>query len=166
MNRSTCKPHVNYITGLIALMMATMPVYAGFENEIITLIAGNKPDGVLFEIVSGNNKALDTALPRITRAVKQLRKKWPDLDIVVVSHGKEQFALTRSNSKKHMATQQQVKDLTSRDNVNVHVCGAYAQLHNISEDEFPDYVDVSAHGPEQIRDYRMLGYRVIKLGNN
>ncbi len=47
--------------------------------------------------------------------------------------------------------------------MDFHVCGAYARMHNVSEDEFPEYINVSAHGPEQIKDYQALGYIVIRV---
>lgn len=149
-------------TLLISVMLCQVS-YAGLDRQIQSLLAGGQPDGIVFEIVTGNSNALDTSLPRVRQAVTSLRSKWPGLDIIIVSHGKEQFALTKDNSVRHRATQKQVRDLTSLDKVDFHVCGAYANMHNVSEEEFPEYINVSAHGPEQIRDYQALGYIVIQV---
>jgi intracellular sulfur oxidation DsrE/DsrF family protein len=92
--------------------------------------------------------------------VTQLRKKFPELPVAIVTHGKEQFALTTKNadSKTHSL----VKDLVS-DQIEVHVCGTHASWYNVMPEDFPDYVNVSATGPAQINDYEELGYELIVL---
>lgn len=121
------------------------------------------PTGVVFEIVTGSENSLKWALPQTQKYIKKLRAKFPKLDIAIVTHGDEQFALKRSNNKKfkkiHSLTQQLVND----DQIPLHVCGTYASWKNVSEEEFPEYVDVTAAGPATINDYVALGYILIKL---
>lgn len=121
------------------------------------------PTGVVFEIVTGATNSLKWALPQTQRLIKKLRARFPKLEIAVVTHGDEQFALKKSNNKKfkevHSLTQQLVED----ENVPVHVCGTYASWKNVGEEEFLDYVDVTAAGPATINDYVALGYDLIKL---
>jgi len=50
-----------------------------------------------------------------------------------------------------------------KNNIQLHVCGTYAAWNNVSEEEFPDYVDVTAAGPATINDYISLGYILIKI---
>lgn len=121
------------------------------------------PTGVVFEIVTGAANSLKWALPQTQKLIKKLRARFPKLEIAVVTHGDEQFALKKSNNKKfkevHSLTQQLVED----ENVPVHVCGTYASWKNVGEEEFLDYVDVTAAGPATINDYVALGYDLIKL---
>ncbi len=54
------------------------------------------PFGVVFEIVEHDENALQWAIPAIDRYVRQLRKRFPDIGLAVVSHGREEFALMKS----------------------------------------------------------------------
>ena len=36
-------------------------------------------------------------------------------------------------------------------------------MHNVSPEDFPDYVDVAAHGPLQIQTYVDFGYLKVKI---
>lgn len=134
------------------------------EQKINELLAApTAPEGVVIEIVTGSAQGLDWALPKARDYVKQLRQRFPDLHIAIVTHGKEQFALTKkdqkSQAKVHSITQQLVKD----DKVPVHVCGTYAGWKGLATEDFPSYVDVAAAGPAQINDYIALGYSHIKI---
>lgn len=149
----------------LAVLLFSLTAAAGFRAELELLLAGNRPDGVVFEIATGDVGALEWALPKTNKAITRLRAKWPDLEIVIVSHGKEQFALTRDSTDKP-GVKKQVLDLVSKDKVNVHVCGAFASMNNVSEAAFPDHINVSAHGPEQIKDYQSLGYKVIRVNKD
>ncbi len=119
------------------------------------------PSGIVFEIVSDEDDFLEQLLPDIKTAVKKLRDKFPKLPIAIVTHGKEQFALTTKNSQKSK-THSLVKGLVN-DDVDVHVCGTHAGWYDIMPEDFPDYVDVSATGPAQINDYEEMGYELIVL---
>ena len=119
------------------------------------------PDGVVFEILEGSRKDLNWAIPRIREDTKRLRAKFPDLPIAVVSHGREEFGLTREEAEKRPEVHQMVKDLSDNLAVPVHVCATHASWHNISPEDFPDYIDVSESGPAKINDYIALGYVLV-----
>ena len=119
------------------------------------------PDGVVFEIIEGSKKDLDWAIPRIREDTKRLRAKFPDLPIAVVSHGREEFGLTREEAKKRPEVHEMVKDLSDNLNVPVHVCATHASWYDVSPEEFPDYIEVSESGPAQINDYIALGYVLV-----
>ena len=121
------------------------------------------PTGVIFEIVTGSNNSLQWALPKTQQYIKKLRTRFPALEIAIVTHGDEQFALKTSNNKKFKKVHSLTQQLVAEDNVPLHVCGTYASWRNVSEEEFPDYVDVTAAGPATINDYIALGYTLIKL---
>lgn len=133
-------------------------------DEVDEIIAGDKaPPGVVFEIVSGDADLLDELLPRMRNKIERLRRRFPGLDIAIVSHGEEQFALTRSNQESEPKLHDLAENLVEEQQVSLHVCGTYAQWHGVEAEEFPGFVDVSATGPAQINDYRALGYILITL---
>lgn len=121
------------------------------------------PPGVVFEIVSGQPNLLDELLPRIKKDITRLRKRFPELSIAIVTHGKEQFALTSKNRQNAKTAHSLVKELVNNNEVQVHVCETYAGWQGITADDFPDYIDVSPAGPAQINDYLELDYDLITL---
>ena len=130
-------------------------------NDILTMESA--PPGVVFEIISGRTDKLDQLIPQVQTYIKQLREKFTDLPIAVVSHGREQFALTTKNNKQYPQVHNTVKSLVQDQDVSVHVCGTYASWNNVEEEAFPDYVNVSPAGPAQINDYTNLDYIHIEL---
>lgn len=121
------------------------------------------PFGVVFEIVERDKNALDWAIPEVQKYASIIRKRFPDIGIAVVTHGKEQFALMKSENKNKEKVQQLVKSLVQDQNIPVHVCGTHASWYNKSAKDFPDYVDVAPAGPTQIEDYTEMGYVLIVL---
>ena len=147
----------------LALLFGSYRLFAsGVELEEV-LQRNEAPAGVVFEIVSGDSEHLRWAIPAVQQYIRQLRQRFPELPIAVVSHGKEQFSLTRDKQKKYNKVHKGIQSLVKDSNVPVHVCGTYADWHNVDESEFPDYVDVAAAGPVQINDYRQLGYLLVKV---
>jgi intracellular sulfur oxidation DsrE/DsrF family protein len=114
-------------------------------------------------VVSGDGTLLVELLPVLKRDIERLRERFPELPIVIVSRGTEQFALTTAKQKEQPQLESLTRELVEQQGVSLHVCNAYASMFGVDAAEFPDYVSVSPHGPEQIRDYRALGYRVITL---
>jgi len=134
------------------------------DNQIEQLLSQpSAPAGVVFEIVTGSANSLDWTLPKIYKLIKKLRARYPQLEIAIVTHGNEQFALKTINNRKHKKVHSITQQLVQKNNVQLHVCGTYANMKNVSEEEFPDYVDVTAEGPATINDYIALGYQLIKL---
>lgn len=159
----------NKLTFLILLFLSNLlfsqvSIAQSANKQVDKIISQQEaPTGVVFEIVTNSANSLKWALPQTQKLIKKLRTRYPKLEIAVVTHGNEMFALKTTNNKKfkkvHSLTQQLVQDA----NVPVHVCGTYASWKNVSEEEFPDYVDVTAAGPATINDYIALGYDLIKL---
>ena len=121
------------------------------------------PEGIVFEIVTGAANSLEWALPQVQSHIKRLRARFPKLEIAVVTHGDEQFSLKTSNDKKYKKIHSLTQQLVQKENIPLHVCGTYAGWKGVSEEEFPDYVDVAAAGPATINDYISLGYTLIKI---
>jgi len=152
--------HASFYVCCLALL-AIRPAFAGSPIDSI-LAAKEEPPGVVFEIVTGKGDALNWALPQIKRYIDQLRERFPGLPVVIVTHGQEQFAL----QKKHADSAQAVHSLTQqlgKEGVALHVCGTYAGWKGVAEEDFPEYVNVSAAGPAQINDYKAVGYVLVKI---
>ena len=150
--------------GLLFFSQATFASQSSKQLDKI-LAMQTEPDGVVIEILAGED-GLSWALPLANDYIKKIKQRFPGIHIAIVSHGKEQFAL----EKRYQANQKPVHSLTEslvkNNDVSFHVCGTYASWHNVSEDAFPDYVDVAAAGPAQINDYMKLGYKKIFINRS
>lgn len=144
--------------GLLLLLCATL-LQAQAESPISHLLKNDKPpEGVVFEIATSDEGALEWAIPRTQQYIQQLRSRFPELPIAVVTHGREMFSLQKRNEPGSQAIHQQVKSLVEQQDVALHVCGTYAGWKGLTKEDFPAYVDVAAEGPAQINDYLALGY--------
>lgn len=133
------------------------------EDEIAEILAmETAPEGIVFEVVSGDETYIETALHDFMTYQKQLREKFPDIELAIVTHGSEQFALTTANQKNYGEVHEQVQSIVA-DNVPVHICETHAGWRGITAEDFPEYVNVSAQGPTQIRQYQELGYILVEL---
>lgn len=147
---------------LLCLTAATA-AFADNQQEIADILRQeNPPFGVVFEIVEGQGDALAWAIPAVNNYVKQLRRRFPDIGLAVVSHGNEQFGLMTTRQAKNAEVHQTVQSLVAED-VPVHVCGTHAAWKGKSADDFPDYVDVAPAGPTEIRNYQAMGYTLVRL---
>ena len=147
---------------LTFILTALLPTLA-CANEIDSILAKeHSPAGVIFEIVSGEEGLLNELLPYVNADIKRLRLRFPDIAVAIVTHGTEQFDLTK-DKKKNSKAHSLVEKLVNSDEVDVHVCGTHAEWYDVMPEDFPDYVNVSAEGPAQINDYQELGYILIEL---
>lgn len=121
------------------------------------------PAGVAFEIVENDRAALSALLPEIHANIRVLRKRDPELPVAVVSHGAEQFTLTRADTATHGSLHGEVESLVQDEGVNVVVCGAFAGWRDIDSDAFPEFVEVAPAAPDRLDDLRAAGYAVIRL---
>jgi intracellular sulfur oxidation DsrE/DsrF family protein len=146
------------------LLLVPLAAAAATTDEQVdrVLAAAQAPDGVVFEIVSNRADTLRWAIPAVRRYAAKLRKRFPKLPIAVVSHGDEEFALTKANRKRYRGVHKGIQSLRA-DNIPVAVCGAYAETHKVSPQDFPSYVEVAPTGPSEIRAYREFGYHVIHV---
>lgn len=162
---ASMKRFIKYILSVITFLTLSCSAFASenYQAQVEKLIAADTaPEGVVFEIVDRDQHYLDWALPEVARMVKQLREKFPQLDIAVVTHGSEQFALTKKNLGGNAALSNSLDSLLDK-NVPVHVCGTFAEWKGVSPEEFSERVNVAAAGPAQINDYKSLGYLKIRI---
>lgn len=148
---------------LVTFCLLTVGLARAASDPVAGLLAAEHPPaGVVFEIVSGDGDALATTLPQVEAATQRLRARFPGLPVVVVSHGREQFALLGERATEQPEVHARVRSLVAAD-VPVQVCGTHAGWRGKRAEDFPDYVDVVAAGPASINDYRALGYALIVL---
>ena len=143
----------------VLLSAATGPALADQIDDI--LAAGTAPPGVVFEVVSGDPDLLNEVLPAIQENIRRLRTRFPGLDIAIVTHGEEQFALTADSRENAPQLHAIAETLVEDEQVSLHVCGTYAEWNGVSAEDFAEFVDVAATGPAQINDYRALGYVLV-----
>ena len=121
-----------------------------------------EPAGVVFEIVTGKNDGLEWALPMARKHIDSLKARFPELDISIVTHGREQFALQnqkkQGKKKVHSLTQQLVSE-----GIPLHVCETHAEWRGVTAEDFPEYINVAAAGPAQINDYVSVGYTLVVI---
>jgi intracellular sulfur oxidation DsrE/DsrF family protein len=149
-----------------SLLMGPFAYAQGNEKVDALLTRSSAPEGVVFEIVSGDEDTLERAIPAVQRYSEALRKKFPGLAIAVVSHGNEQFSLTKDNRNEYADVHKGVKSLVNDKNISVHICETYAGWQGVSAEDFPDYIDVAAAGPVQINDYKALGYELVVVNGD
>jgi len=138
--------------------------FADTAQEIDALIARkDAPPGVVFEIAQNRETALETAIPQVKQYAQQLRARFPQLKIALVTHGREEFALLKDKADQYRSIQSGVRELAKEQDIAVHVCGTHASWFEKYPEDFPDFVDVAPSGPVQIRNYRELGYVLFVL---
>lgn len=156
-------------TLLIIVSSLLMGLFTNVQanEKVDALLSGNSaPEGVVFEIVSGDEDTLERAIPAVQRYSEALRKRFPGLAIAVVSHGNEQFSLTKNGRQEYADVHKNVKSLVNDSKITVHICETYAGWQGVSAEDFPDYIDVAAAGPVQINDYKALGYELVVVNGD
>ena len=147
-----------------AMLFACQVQAQGYSHPTIDrlLQADETPDGVVFELVAWDEFTWSWAAPMIADLRAQLKQKFPQVDVAVVSHGGEQFQLTRDRAGQQPKAIAQLQSLTA-DGVDLHVCGAHSLWNDVPVSSYIEIVDVSPSGPAQLNDYIKLGYRHILL---
>jgi intracellular sulfur oxidation DsrE/DsrF family protein len=147
----------------LALLTLTLPGCARADTQFDDVLAfEDAPPGVVFEIATGGDDALEAILPPVQTMISRLRMRFADMPIAVVTHGREQFALQTTQQQREPKVHSITRALRD-EGVTVHVCGTFAGWRGLGAEDFPDYVDVSAAGPAQVNDYRALDFVVIKI---
>jgi len=122
------------------------------------------PPGIVFEIMAGEADALNSLLPKVEELAAYIGDVAPQLDLAVVSHGNEMFALKSSEGFVHEEAHRSAKRLVDA-RVDVYICGAYANMRQVDWDAFLPFVVVAESGPAQVNDYRALGYEIVFIGD-
>lgn len=156
------------LKGLIIVSLLSLSFISSAQETTLEdiLAMPQAPDGVVIEIVTGDNAGLSWALPQSKEYIAKLRQRFKDLPIAIVTHGREQFALTNKGQDSSKTEHKTVRSLIQDDDVQVHVCATYASWRGLTEEDFPDYVNVSATGPAQVNDYIAVGYLLLIISSD
>ncbi len=149
----------------IILFAQQVPVCSAGEYEQLDAVIKLKqaPKGVVFEIVGGDARSLQSAIQRIKRYKNVIKTRFPESNFVVISHGIEQFALTKDKQNEHTELHKQVQGLVKDDQIPLQVCGSFAGMMGVEENEFLAYIEVVDAAPAQIEHYKYMGYRLIEM---
>ena len=147
------------ITISVLFLALCQAIHADATASINRLLnQAEAPEGVVFEIITDDDDGLEWAIPRTREYIQQLHARFPQLAIAVVTHGREMFSLQKRDVYGAREVHAQVQSLVQDQNVALHACGTYAGWRGLANEDFPDYVDVTASGPATINDYIALGY--------
>ncbi len=133
------------------------------QSLIDDILGGTQPNGIAFLVMEHDTEALQWVVPRVILYVRQLRGKWQELPIAVVSHGDEMFALQSRFAALYADIHAGVRTLVEDYDILFQVCGSYAYLSDIDASAFPHYVDVVPFVPAEIDNYRQMEYEIINL---
>ena len=162
----TTKNHMNISKFFLIPLFCffSLVATASDKQKIDNILALEEtPVGVLFELIGRENgKYLPESLKKVEAYKTQLKKKFPDIKVAVVTHGAEQFELTTENSEKQSKTHDIVKRITAED-VPVHVCSNHASWRGKTEIDFPDYVLASSGAGSQMKEYEDQGYTRVTI---
>ena len=129
-------------------------------DQIVT--SGQPPEGVVFDLVTWGDHSWDWAAPMLQSLTSQLSRRYPGLEMALVSHGFELFDLSERSGNASRPSVRQLQGLAD-DGLSVHVCGRYASTRFYQPEDFLPFVDVAASGEAQVEDYLRLGYVRIEL---
>ena len=133
------------------------------QSEINQFLAKEEPEGIVFLVMEHDEEALYWVLPRVTRYAQQLREKWSDLPIIILSHGDEMLSLVDEFKSLNEELHLSIKALARDYDVTFQVCGSYASFSDVDESEFPAHIDVVPSAPAEITNYRQMEYQFISL---
>ncbi len=128
----------------------------------VLLAEARMPDGVVFEIMTWEDRSWDWAAPMLRDHAGRLWRRFPGLDIALVSHGHELFDLALRNRDRHRTALEIIAGLHDQ-GVDIHIDGEYARWKRLGQKDFPVFIDVAESGSAQLEDYLKLGFVLIRL---
>jgi intracellular sulfur oxidation DsrE/DsrF family protein len=148
----------------VMLLFSASSLAADYSHpQVERLLAADRPpEGVVFELLAWDQRTWSWAAPMIADLRAQLRRKYPAVPVAIVSHGGEQFQLTRSRALQQPGAVDQLTGLVE-EGVELHVCGAHSLWQQVPLSDYLEIVDVVPSGPARVNDYVELGYTLILL---
>ncbi len=120
------------------------------------------PPGVVVELIEWDSNSWQWATPLLIELRERLRQRFPETDLAIVSHGGEQFQLTRERRAEQPEALRQLQGLVD-DGVDLFVCGTHSSWRDVPADAYLEFVRVAPSGPARINDYIDLGYVPVRL---
>ena len=149
---------VVYLSLMLAGSASASP---SLHPQVANWIETNQaPAGVVLELLSREANFVENRTPYIQHQITALKQAFADLDVVIISHGRELEAFSKSFSRQPY---QQAFEQMHQQGVTVHVCEVVAGRVNKTIDDFPSFIDVAPSGTAQLNDYKKLGYSVIRV---
>ncbi len=152
-----------FAVGLGAAVAQQDPTEYPEQDRVAALLMHEPPGGVLFLVMEQDEEALTWVLPRLLHYTRQIRRKWPDLPVAVLSHGAEMMGLLEAYRPLYPRIHEDFRQLVEELDAVFHVCGAYAALSDLTAADFPDLVDVVPFGPAEIENYRGMDFAVVSV---
>lgn len=144
---------------LVVVTLVVSSIVSASNNDLKRIYEREQvPVGVVFEIVDWEDDYLARAIPWVNQQIIALRKVFPGLEIAVVSHGSEQFALLKDADAAYPEIHSNVQSLITDHDIKLELCLGHAGMQGFGKSDFPEYVDIEASGPSQISAYEALGY--------
>ena len=157
---------MNKIKAIFILLLSST-IMANYTHPAVDrlLQSDNTPEGVVFELIENDKKTWEWAAPMLKELRDQLKEKYPNIEIAIVSHGREQFQLIKQRGIRQKEEISILENLVQKKDVDLHVCGTHSSWYDIPESNYIDIVDVAVSGPAKINDYINLDYQLILLKN-
>ncbi|MEJ2309839.1 MAG: hypothetical protein P8Z78_11045 [Gammaproteobacteria bacterium] len=166
------------LASLVCIFLA-LPLLSGFASaddglekpgetpeleDILYIIRNDEaPSGVVLHTREYDEAAFYWVAPRLEYYVLLIRKKYPAIPLVILSHGDEIRSLTTTMTSKYPDVHDIIRRLVEKQNVDFQICGAYAAMNNLDESAYPGYVNVIPSAPSALSEYRTLGYEIISI---
>lgn len=159
-----------YLRKTIILLFILLPLslFAKEYNhrileQYVLSSSASEPEGVLIEF-KGNVDKWVWVTQRIESYIRQIRNKYPNMEIEIVVHGKGIRNLTQA-SYDYGDAKKKLKIL-SDSGIEVSVCGAKSKKMNIPLDGYADFINVAVSAPARIQELKLDGYVHIVAGEN
>lgn len=147
-----------------AMLWAVAAMAVSPEARVDELLAGQEPPrGIVFEVVEWDIDRLQAVMPRIGALVARVREGYPELPLVVMSHGEEQFGFMAHHLNSLPPLRSLVEAL-HRDGVVLQVCGGYAVMSGYDSRRFSPLVTPVAEAVGALAQYRRDGYAIVAVG--
>lgn len=140
------------------------PEFYPEHHQVDALLETNPPPhGVMFLIRNEREDVLVELLPRARYYIERLQARLPGTHMAVISYGPELVALSHAKRADYPGLQDKAVALAEMDNVDLHLCGAFAADVNLDAGDFPPELDVVPSSTATYQDYEALGYETIVL---
>lgn len=150
---------------LAAIISPVWAVSTSIHPEVEKMIMQiSPPDGVVIEVESLSEDAMTEYFSNIQTQVTTLRQRYPNLDIVIVSHGRELVTFVKPEPGEVMSdVAQAFQTMKTTQDVTIYICEVAASWLGYFPEDFMDFIDVAPSGPAQINDYKALGYTMVVI---
>lgn len=133
-------------------------------DDILYIIRQDEaPRGVVLHTREYDESAYYWVAPRLEYYVSLIREKYPEIPLVIISHGDEIRSLTISSRPTNQEVHRIIRRLVEEYLVDFQICGAFATMNNLEHTAFPPYVNVVPSAPSALADYRDQGYELISI---